>query len=367
VIDGCLMTMDGKQLEPTKAKIEDLLKGSVPFWLNLHGDATAGEDDEVHQLLRDAFHLHSLALEDAEHFGQRPKLDPYDDFTLLVVYGPGESDQLVEVHCFCSERYLVTVHRQACPPLSEVVRRVQAGTGPTTLIMVLYRVVDVLVDGYFPVLAALDDRIDELEDEILKRPTEEQLGQLFDMKRSLIGLRKVVTPQRDVFATVVGSNALPGMTPDCEHYFRDLYDHLIRVSDLVDSYRDLLSGALDTHLSTVSNRLNIVMKQLTIIATIFLPLSFLTGFFGQNFAWMVSRIGGAGVFWGLGVGLQIAVSIGLLVMFRRRGWLASVAPAPPPPVPPTASSRPAPWLTVLPPHAPVGPAGDGRAETPTAS
>ena len=117
------------------------------------------------------------------------------------------------------------------------------------------------------------------------------IGRLFDMKRSLIAMRKVVTPQRDMFAAVLSEpDVLPGMTPDSERYFRDLYDHLIRISDLVDSYRDLLSGALDTHLSTVSNRLNVIMKQLTIIATIFLPLSFLTGFFGQNFGWMVNRL-----------------------------------------------------------------------------
>ena len=142
------------------------------------------------------------------------------------------------------------------------------------------------------------------------------------MKRSLIALRKIVTPERDMFATLVsGTSALPGMTPEYERYFRDLYDHLIRVSDLVDSYRDLLSGAMDTHLSTVSNRLNVVMKQLTIIATIFLPLSFLTGFFGQNFGWMVQRLGSLGVFLGLGLGTEVVAALGLLLLFRRRGWM----------------------------------------------
>lgn len=196
-------------------------------------------------------------------------------------------------------------------------------------VMVLYRVVDMLVDGYFPVLAALDDKIDDLEDEILKAPTDEQLGQLFDLKRSLIVLRKVVAPERDVFATFVSSaDIIPGMTIEYERYFRDVYDHLIRVSDLVDSYRDLLSGALDTHLSTVSNRLNIVMKQLTIIATVFLPLSFLTGFFGQNFGWMIDRITSLPAFLAVGIGSQIVVAAALLIMFRRRGWLSSEGTVP---------------------------------------
>jgi CorA-like Mg2+ transporter protein len=118
------------------------------------------------------------------------------------------------------------------------------------------------------------------------------------------------------------------MTPDAERYFRDLYDHLIRISDLVDSYRDLTSGALDTHLSIVSNRLNVVMKQLTIIATIFLPLSFLSGFFGQNFGWMVNRITTLPVFLVVGVGLQLVTAGALLVRFRRRGWLSSDGTAP---------------------------------------
>jgi magnesium transporter len=227
--------------------------------------------------------------------------------------------------------------------------------------MVLYRVVDMLVDGYFPVLASFDDQIDELEDEILKAPTEAQLGQLFDMKRSLIALRKVVAPERDVFATLMAGDAIPGMTPDNERYFRDVYDHLIRVSDLVDSYRDLMSGALDTHLSTVSNRLNVVMKQLTIIATIFLPLSFLTGFFGQNFGWMVARLGSLPVFIGAGLGLQVLTVIGLMVFFRRRGWLTASGTVP------SVSSSPRPrtasryrWLALHPAHAPA--TGDGQGE-----
>jgi magnesium transporter len=188
--------------------------------------------------------------------------------------------------------------------------------------MLLYRIIDSLIDSFFPVLSRLDEQIDSLEDAILAQPTEEQLGTLFTMKRSLVALRKVITPQRDMFATLTSADSgLPGMTPDAERYFRDLYDHLIRISDLVDSYRDLLSGAMDTHLSTVSNRLNVVMKQLTIIATIFLPLSFITGFFGQNFGWMISHITGLGTFIVLGIGTQIVVAIGLLVMFRRRSWL----------------------------------------------
>ncbi len=326
-MDSFLITVDGAEHEVSTGTVRRLLDTSARFWLDLAGVDKSTADG----LLLGTFGFHQLAVEDAEHFGQRPKLEDYDDFTLMVVYAAAGSGQLVEVHCFYTENYLVTVHRDACPELNGVAMRLKQRAGPRPdHVMLLYRVVDTLIDGYFPVLADLDDRIDALEDAILQRPTDQQLGQLFDMKRSLIALRKVVTPQRDMFATLLsGTDALPGMTPDAERYFRDLYDHLIRISDLVDSYRDLMSGVLDTHLSTVSNRLNVVMKQLTIIATIFLPLSFLTGFFGQNFAWMVTRITSLPVFLGAGIGLEVGVVVALVVAFRRRGWLSADGTVPP--------------------------------------
>jgi magnesium transporter len=326
-MQGHLITVDGESREIDPAALRGLIDSSTRFWLDLYGL----DDDTAQTLLRDTFAFHPLAVEDAQHFGQRPKLDTYDGFALMVVYGVGGSGALVEVHCFYTEHYLVTVHDDACPDLSELGDRIRRRVGPRPdHVMLLYRVVDTLVDGFFPVLARLDDEIDELEDEILERPTDQQLGRLFDMKRSLIAVRKVVTPQRDMVASLLsGRNELPGMTPEAERYFRDLYDHLIRISDLVDSYRDLMSGALDTHLSTVSNRLNVVMKQLTIIATVFLPLTFLTGFFGQNFGWMVNRLTSLRVFLMLGVGLQIVVVLVLVLLFRQRGWLTSNGTVPP--------------------------------------
>jgi magnesium transporter len=141
------------------------------------------------------------------------------------------------------------------------------------------------------------------------------------MKRLLVGMRKAITPQRDAFARLMGGVAeLPGLNDEDERYFRDIYDHLIRISDLIDSYRDLLTGAMDVYLSTVSNRLNSVMKQLTIIATIFLPLSWLTGFFGQNFGFEVKHITGWGTFAALGLGTELVALAMLLVYFKRRGW-----------------------------------------------
>jgi magnesium transporter len=315
------MHADGTVVDATAEVVHTSLQSGTFFWLDF-----VDLDAEGITLLTDAFKFHPLAVEDAENFGQRPKIEEYEDFFYLVVHGAEpEGTGTIEVHFFYSDHSLVTIRRGACEAIETV--RNQASQRreqhqANSQIMLLYRVIDTLVDTFFPVLGHFDDKIDELEDAILVKPTDEQLGTLFDMKRALVGLRKVVTPERDMFAGLVsGVSQLPGMTPDAERYFRDLYDHLIRVSDLVDSYRDLLSGAMDTHLSTVSNRLNEVMKQLTIIATVFLPLSFLTGFFGQNFGWMVARLGSLGAFLGLAIGLELVAALVLLLFFRRRGWL----------------------------------------------
>jgi magnesium transporter len=219
------------------------------------------------------------------------------------------------------------VHRGVCNPLGNVQepldRHPLVREAAPPQLVVVYLVINALVDSFFPVLSDLDDRIDKLEDEILQKPTEAQLGELFDMKRSLMEMRRIVAPERDMMASINDGVAdIPGMTDEASRYFRDLYDHLIRLADLIDNYRDLLSSVMDTHLSTVSNRLNVVMKQLTIIATVFLPLSFLTGFFGQNFNYMVRVwLAPTWSFFVLGIGLELFTALALVYLFRKRGWL----------------------------------------------
>src|SRR5437588_9635964 len=305
---------DSREVEFTRERVTALLARGTFFWLDL--DRPSEADFEI---LRDVFGFHPLAVEDSEQFDQRAKLDDYDDFVFLVVYGAApDNDRLVEVHCFYSERFLLTVHHDDTPAFAEIRRRYQqredAIDAPSLL---LYRIVDGLVDSFFPILGDFDDRIDELEDAIFQRATDEQLQEIFRMKRLLVGMRKAVSPQRDTFASLTGRiGELPGLAEEDERYFRDVYDHLIRISDMIDSYRDLLTGAMDVYLSTVSNRLNAVMKQLTVIATIFLPLTFITGFFGQNFGWMVNHIGGAPAFLALGIGSEIAIIVALLTLFK---------------------------------------------------
>ena len=317
-VTGFLIEKDGSAASADRETVQRLLEKGELLWLDLYRP----DADEL-GMLAAVFGIHQLAISDAEQFGQRPKLEDYDDFTQLIAYGVKEgSDDLVEVHFFYSMRYLVTVRHGDCAAFAEVRNRLAHRAKPVSRLLLMHHILDELTDGFFPVLSSFDDRIDQLQDEIFAKPTDQQLSELFNRKRWLIGVRKVITPQRDLVASLVdGVNELPGMTREIERYFRDLYDHLIRISDLVDSYRDLLTGSMDAYLSTVSNRLNVVMKQLTVIATIFLPLSFITGFFGQNFAWLIGRIGGLGPFLVLGVGIELAIVAGMLLLFRRRGWL----------------------------------------------
>jgi magnesium transporter len=308
--------------EIDEGRIRDQLERDHFFWLDL---TAPGHDDLAR--LHEIFRFHPLALEDTESFGQRPKLDNYEDHIFLVFYGgwrehAGDSEPLREVHLYISGQYLVTVHREPLPTLDRQ-REQLDGRVLHSEQFLIYRVLDALTDSFFPILSDMDDEIDELEAAVLENPTEQQLERLFALKRQLVAMRKVITPQRDLFARGIDQLAeLPGLQLDERDYFRDIYDHLIRISDLIDSYRDLLSGATDLYLSTISNRQNDVMKQLTVIATIFLPLSFITGFFGQNFSFMVNHlITNAWTFWVIGVG-SMAVTVGaLLVFFRRRGWV----------------------------------------------
>jgi len=308
----------GGAVDFSRDTVERLLATGEFFWLDLYRPEAADFD-----ILREVFAFHPLAVQDSEHFHQRAKIDEYDDFVLFVVYGAApDRDRLVEVHCFYSDRFLVTVHRDDCPAFAELRRRYDQAHEPRPRpSLLLYRVLDGLISSFFPVLSSFDDQIDELEDQIFIRTSDDQLQEIFQMKRVLVGMRKAVTPQRDAFASLGGRLAeLPGFDHEDEHYFRDVYDHLIRISDLIDSYRDLLTSAMDVYLSTVSNRLNAVMKQLTIIATVFLPLTFITGFFGQNFGWLTGHIQHWGAFVGLGVGAELVAVLVLFGFFKRRGW-----------------------------------------------
>jgi magnesium transporter len=300
--------------------IAGLLQRDEYFWLDL----TDPGADEV-AALGEVFSFHPLALEDLVKRGQRPKLDDFGDYMFLVYYGAiAAADgkvELEEVHAFLSGGYIVTSHQHRCAVLEEARQRFDAQQ-PRSEQFVVYRVLDGLTDSFFPILERLDERMERLDGEIFERPDPAQLEEITDLRRQLVALRRVVTPQRDLLARGVDDILeIPGLEADSRNYFRDVYDHSIRISDQIDSYRDLLAGSRDAYLSVVSNRLNQITKQLTVVATIFLPLSFIVGFFGQNFRWLVVNIDSAGAFFVLGIGSLVLSVIGLLVWFRRGSYI----------------------------------------------
>lgn len=322
------LTQDGKTADATGPGIEQAAAAGTFFWLDLDIH-DPGPDDDVKGMLINTFHFHPVAVEAADQFGQRARIDDYDDFVHIVTFGmAGDGKSVAEVHCFVTEKFIISIHQGNCPALATVRDRIgnhHSRDVAAPQVAIFYLIMDTLIDSFFPVLSDFDDSIDDLEGAILKQPTEQQLGTLFDMKRQIMSIRKVISPQRDMISSLnSGMVSIPGMTDQGAAYFRNLYDHLIRISDMVDGYRDLIGGAMDTHLSMVSNRLNVVMKQLAIIATIFMPLGYLTGFFGQNFAWLTGHLqSNLAYFLFLGIGCELVALVLLFILFKRRGWLGS--------------------------------------------
>ncbi len=300
--------------------IAGLLQRDEYFWLDL---IDPGEEDVA--ALGELFSFHPLALEDMVKRGQRPKLEDFGEQMFLVYYGAAESKEggieLEEVHAFLSGGYLVTSHQRRCAVLEEARQRFE-DQAPRSEQFVIYRVLDGLTDSFFPILDRLDDHMEQLDGEIFSRPQPRQLEEITALRRDLVALRRVVTPQRDLLARGIDDILeIPGLEADSRNYFRDVYDHAIRISDQIDSYRDLLAGTRDAYLSVVSNRLNQITKQLTVVATIFLPLSFVVGFFGQNFKWLVEAVDSAEAFFALGIGSLVLSLVGLLFWFRRGSYI----------------------------------------------
>ena len=287
------------------------------FWLDVHRPS---EDDLA--LLGDVFGFHPLALEDSAHFRQRPKLEDYDDFVFLVLYGHApDEDLLVEVHLYVTDAFIVTIRTDDSPALDELHQSYARRQVRESAVAMVHRIADGLVDSFFPALGQFEDRLELIEDALVDAPKHEHLKDIFTMRRRLAGLRRVLGPQRDLMGRLAaGTASLPGMTTEDERYFRDIFDHLLRLNELIESTRDVMSSAIDVYLSASSNRANAVMKQLAVIATIFLPLTFVTGVFGQNFGWMVEHVDSRQAFLLLGVGSQLVAIALLLAYFKRRGW-----------------------------------------------
>ena len=298
---------------------EELLAQPGPKWI----DVLKTTEDEMTRL-GERFGLHKLAIEDCLHLDQRPKLEEYPNHQFIVLQGFTSQAKdacdltLHEHHFFLGPDWIISVHELPFEGVEQVRRRalddprVLMGRGVDFL---LYLLADALMDRNFPILDSYNDELEDLESAIFENARPEHLQRIFELKRGLVTLRRVLSPQRDVLG-LLARRGIPNVQERTVLYFRDVYDHLIRLHEQIDSGRDLLGNVMDGYLSMIANRTNDITKQLTIFSTIFLPLSFITGFFGQNF----DVLGQRGFFW-LMLASVFGLPIGLVFWFRSKQWI----------------------------------------------
>jgi magnesium transporter len=277
------------------------------------------------QLLQQRFGFHPLAIEDCVTPIERAKVDEYGNHLFLVMHSMSANAhskhgiKIAELDAFLGERFLVTVHGEPMPGLDAVWKRAASDTtcGAHGMDFLYYLIVDELVDEVFPLVDLVSDQLEEAESAILKRVDSRQLPDLMRLKRWLIAMRRVLSPVRDVLGGLLrrGDARISERTA---LYFRDVYDHVVRAYEQIDVERDLLGNAMDAYLSMMSNRSNVIMKQLTVLASIFLPLTFLTGFFGQNFSAL--PFDSKSLFY-IEIGACVALPVAMFIWYRRSGWL----------------------------------------------
>ncbi len=293
---------------------------TVRFWVDI---TTPTEADG--RLLADVFHFHTLSVEDALTSVQFPKVELYDHYLYLILHG---IDYRAKQHRFATRdvdfflgpNYLVTVHdgeSRSMKRVSDLCARREnvLAEGPVAL---LHRIVDAMVDNYRPEIDALEVRISDLEEQAFGG-RESIVKPLLQLKRDLSSVRRVIIPQRDVVGRLA-RREFGAISDEMTYRFRDVYDHLVRIADDAVIFQDRVNGILEAHLSAVSNRLNEVMKVLTVMSTIFLPLTVLTGMWGMNIMLPHMPGGDTAQFWWLG-GMMAAIVGSMLLYFKRSGWL----------------------------------------------
>src|SRR5690349_231314 len=307
----------------TEADLPELLKVETSvIWVDMD---QPGEADE--RVLLDVFKFHPLTVEDCRENRHYPKIEEFEDYLYFIVHGvtadiSPEKFNTIELDGFLGRNYVITYHHETFRSINNV--KQQLRTTPIACqrgsAFLLHQILDQVVDYYSPVLDDFDERIDKLEDDIftLRRPNNEILSEIMDLKRSVLRMRRISGKQMDILHRM--SRGEFWLIPeDMRPFYRDVYDHLVRVVDLAENYRDLISGSLEAYLSVVSNRLNEIMKVLTIFSAIMLPLTFIAGVYGMNFDNMPELHSRYGYFGALVVMLVIAVI--MLIFFWRRGWI----------------------------------------------
>lgn len=324
-----LLCADGARVHPDlrHADPRQVLSGEHSIlWLDLERPTA----EELH-LVAGEFGFHPLAIEDLGK-RQRPKIDRYATFHFIVVYDIDyhAADDTIDEHqlnIFLGSNYLVTVHDEPIAEIGEVAERWQRNADQIErgIDVLLYSLLDTIVDHYFPVVDAIGDRIEALENAVFRRATRARLQQVFALKRELLLLRRTITPERDVMALLAkrdlpaGGEAVTVGGEAVAVYFQDIYDHVLRVTEAIDTYRDLLSGVLDSYLSMNANNLNEIMKVLTSYSIILMSVTLIAGIYGMNFDNMPELHTRYGYFAALGA--MVFLGLTLAAYFKRKGWL----------------------------------------------
>ena len=311
--------------QKTVAALEDCVQYTATdsvTWINVSGI----HDVATIRTLGDAFGIHPLVLEDIVNTGHRPKLDDYDDYLFVVLkmlYSAGDTQviQHDQISLIVGKGYVISLQEVAVDLFEPVRERIKKGRGRIRTQgsdYLAYALMDTVVDHYFKILEDLGETIEDLQETLIQEPAPDTLVVIQNLKREMLFVRRSLWPLREVISTLVrGESQL--ISKDVILFLRDVYDHTIQVIDTVETFRDMLSGMLDIYLSSVSNKMNEVMKVLTIIATIFIPLTFIAGIYGMNFEFMpeLKWKFAYPVLWLL----MLAVFVGMIIYFKRRKWL----------------------------------------------
>jgi magnesium transporter len=312
------------QERETKAIEECFLFKEKPTvtWINVDGL----HQIEILEKLGECYNFHPLVLEDILNTDQRPKMEDYGDYLYIVLKmlhdkGKGNQVEAEQVSLVLGPNFVFSFQESGGDVFDKIRERLRTGKGRLRRMgadYLAYTLVDAIVDYYFVILEKLGERIELLEEELVTHPKTETLKEIHTLKREMIFLRKAVWPLREVISSLQRAES-PLVQKTTGIYLRDVYDHTIQVIDTIETFRDILSGVLDIYLSSVSNRLNAVMKVLTIIATVFMPLTFLAGVYGMNFKYMpeLEWRWGYPTLWTA----MVVIGVSMLVYFRKKKWL----------------------------------------------
>ncbi|WP_144634086.1 magnesium/cobalt transporter CorA [Priestia megaterium] len=285
------------------------------FWVDF-----SSPSEEEGKILEAFFHFHPLAIEDCFHFLQRPKLDYYEGYSFLVLhYLNNKTLDIEELDLFVGENYLVTFHFKPLSGVETVWERLlQHPSGFNKGISYLtYAVLDQLVDDYFPIVYEIEDQLNEIESRDAKKSIALLMDDVFDIRSDLLKLRKTILPMRDLLYRIINSERL-NIPADQKAYFNDIYDHLLKLTNMVEANRDMTSDMRDNYLSINANRMNSIMMTLTIISSIFIPLTFVVGLYGMNFDNMPELHWHYGYY--IVLGIMVLMTVGMILWFRSKGW-----------------------------------------------